>query len=135
MTQFNFSFRTRNRSDFLRRCQKLAAVIPITIAVLAAGSVLMSRTLRLLWSKPKVYFNWKYFNINGATLKNPKESIPITIAAKGKRMMGIAAKHVDLWESSYLSPEQFASTVCMPLRNAHSMSLLLMIIWQYMAYF
>jgi len=65
--------------------------------------------LRLLWSKPKVHFSGKYFDINGATLKNPKESIPITVAAKGKRMMGIAAKHADIWESSYLSAGHFAS--------------------------
>jgi alkanesulfonate monooxygenase SsuD/methylene tetrahydromethanopterin reductase-like flavin-dependent oxidoreductase (luciferase family) len=67
------------------------------------------KVLRLLWSKPKVHFSGKYFNINGATLKIPKESIPITVAAKGEGMMGIAAKHADIWESSYLSPEQFAS--------------------------
>jgi alkanesulfonate monooxygenase SsuD/methylene tetrahydromethanopterin reductase-like flavin-dependent oxidoreductase (luciferase family) len=65
--------------------------------------------LKLLWSKPTVHFSGKYFNINGATLKNPEESIPITVAANGKRMMGIAAKYADIWESSYLSPEQFAS--------------------------
>jgi len=67
------------------------------------------KVLKLLWSKPKVHFSGKYFDINGATLKNPKESIPITVAAKAKSMMGIAAKHADIWESSYLSPEQFAS--------------------------
>jgi alkanesulfonate monooxygenase SsuD/methylene tetrahydromethanopterin reductase-like flavin-dependent oxidoreductase (luciferase family) len=67
------------------------------------------KVLKLLWSKPKVHFRGKYFDINGATLKNPKGSIPITVAANARSMMGIAAKHADIWESSYLSPEQFAS--------------------------
>ena len=36
-------------------------------------------------------------------------SIAITVAAKQKKMMQLAAKYADIWESSYLSPEQFAS--------------------------
>ncbi|PWU78711.1 MAG: hypothetical protein DLM72_21190 [Candidatus Nitrosopolaris wilkensis] len=67
------------------------------------------KVLKSLWSKPNVNFSGKYFKINGASLKNPKESIPITVAAKGQRMMKIAAKHADIWESSYLSSGHFAS--------------------------
>lgn len=48
MAQFNFSFRTRNRNDFSRRCQKLVVIVPITIAVLVAGSVLMSSKISRL---------------------------------------------------------------------------------------
>ena len=48
------------------------------------------KVLKLLWSKPNVNFSGKYFKINGASLRNPKQSIPITVAAKGKRMMEIA---------------------------------------------
>jgi len=66
--------------------------------------------LRLLWSRQEVHFTGKYFKINGATLKNPNKPIPITVAAKRNRMMHLAAKHADIWESSYLSPEQFACT-------------------------
>jgi len=65
--------------------------------------------LKLLWSKPKVQFNGRYFKINGASLKNPNKPIPITIAAKGKKMIQLVLKHADIWESSYLSPEQFAA--------------------------
>ncbi|MGC2573363.1 MAG: LLM class flavin-dependent oxidoreductase, partial [Candidatus Nitrosopolaris sp.] len=65
--------------------------------------------LRLLWSKPEVNFSGKYFKINGARLKNPNIPISITVAAKQKKMMQLAAEHADIWESSYLSPEQFAS--------------------------
>ena len=43
--------------------------------------------LRLLWSKSNVYFTGKYFRINGASLKNPNKPIPITVAAKGKKMI------------------------------------------------
>jgi alkanesulfonate monooxygenase SsuD/methylene tetrahydromethanopterin reductase-like flavin-dependent oxidoreductase (luciferase family) len=65
--------------------------------------------LRLLWSKPEVHFSGRYFKINGARLKIPKIPIPITVAAKQRKMMQLAARHADIWESSYLSPEQFAS--------------------------
>jgi alkanesulfonate monooxygenase SsuD/methylene tetrahydromethanopterin reductase-like flavin-dependent oxidoreductase (luciferase family) len=33
---------------------------------------------------------------------------PITIAAKKKRMMKIAVKYADIWESSYITPSQFS---------------------------
>jgi alkanesulfonate monooxygenase SsuD/methylene tetrahydromethanopterin reductase-like flavin-dependent oxidoreductase (luciferase family) len=65
--------------------------------------------LKLLWSKPKVHFSGRYFKINGASLKNPNKPIPITIAAKGKKMIQLTLKHADIWESSYLSPEQFVA--------------------------
>ena len=65
--------------------------------------------LKLLWSKPEVHFSGRYFKINGASLKNPNKPIPITVAAKGKKMIQLALKHADIWESSYLSPEQFAA--------------------------
>jgi alkanesulfonate monooxygenase SsuD/methylene tetrahydromethanopterin reductase-like flavin-dependent oxidoreductase (luciferase family) len=64
--------------------------------------------LRLLWSKPEVHFSGKYFKVRGSRLKNPGIPIPITVAAKRRKMMYLAAKHADIWESSYLSPEQFA---------------------------
>ena len=67
------------------------------------------KVLKLLWSKPQVQFSGKYFKITGARLKNPNIPIPITVAAKQRKMMQLAAKHADIWESSYLSPEQFAS--------------------------
>jgi alkanesulfonate monooxygenase SsuD/methylene tetrahydromethanopterin reductase-like flavin-dependent oxidoreductase (luciferase family) len=60
------------------------------------------KVLRLLWSKPEVHFN-------GARLKNPNTPSSITVAAKRRKMMQLAAKHADIWESSYLSPEEFAS--------------------------
>jgi alkanesulfonate monooxygenase SsuD/methylene tetrahydromethanopterin reductase-like flavin-dependent oxidoreductase (luciferase family) len=64
--------------------------------------------LRLLWSKPEVYFSGKYFTVKGSKLKNPGIPIPIIVAAKRRKMMQLAAKHADIWESSYLSPERFA---------------------------
>jgi alkanesulfonate monooxygenase SsuD/methylene tetrahydromethanopterin reductase-like flavin-dependent oxidoreductase (luciferase family) len=65
--------------------------------------------LRLLWIKSNVYFSGKYYRINGASLKNPNKPISITVAAKGNKMIQLALKHADIWESSYLSPEQFAA--------------------------
>jgi alkanesulfonate monooxygenase SsuD/methylene tetrahydromethanopterin reductase-like flavin-dependent oxidoreductase (luciferase family) len=65
------------------------------------------QVLQMLWNKSTVHFNGNFFNLNGATLKKPGEVIPITIAAKRKKMIGIAARYADIWEASYLSPEQF----------------------------
>jgi alkanesulfonate monooxygenase SsuD/methylene tetrahydromethanopterin reductase-like flavin-dependent oxidoreductase (luciferase family) len=44
-------------------------------------------------------------------MKNQKQidAIPITVAAKKDRTMGIAAKYADVWESSYLTPQQFTT--------------------------
>jgi alkanesulfonate monooxygenase SsuD/methylene tetrahydromethanopterin reductase-like flavin-dependent oxidoreductase (luciferase family) len=39
----------------------------------------------------------------------PDIPIPITVAAMRKKMMQLSAKHADIWESSYLFPEQFVS--------------------------
>jgi alkanesulfonate monooxygenase SsuD/methylene tetrahydromethanopterin reductase-like flavin-dependent oxidoreductase (luciferase family) len=66
--------------------------------------------LKLLWSKPEIHFSGRYFKINGASLKNPNKPIPITVAAKGRKMIQLALKHADIWESSYLSPEEFVFT-------------------------
>jgi hypothetical protein len=35
--------------------------------------------------------------------------IPLTVAAKQDRTMTIAARYADIWECSYLNPEQFIS--------------------------
>lgn len=67
------------------------------------------QVLQMLWSKDNVRFDGKYFKVNGASLRKPSKPIPITVAAKRKRMMRIAAKYADVWEASYLSPEQFAT--------------------------
>jgi alkanesulfonate monooxygenase SsuD/methylene tetrahydromethanopterin reductase-like flavin-dependent oxidoreductase (luciferase family) len=72
----------------------------------------------LLWSsknsRSSVHYAGKHFKINGGTVafqKNPDliKPIPVTIAAKKRRTMQIAAKYADVWESSYITPEQFAS--------------------------
>jgi alkanesulfonate monooxygenase SsuD/methylene tetrahydromethanopterin reductase-like flavin-dependent oxidoreductase (luciferase family) len=39
----------------------------------------------------------------------PSKTIPITIAAMKKKTMQIANKHADVWESSYLTPDQLAA--------------------------
>src|SRR5919205_1901581 len=63
--------------------------------------------LRMLWYKSTVDFNGNFFKLNGATLQRPGKYIPITIAAKRKKMIDIAARFADILEASYLSPEQF----------------------------
>lgn len=59
-----------------------------------------------LWTKSSVCFRGKYFKVDCAGLQGSYR-IPVTVAAKGPRMLEIAAKHADVWEASYLSPEQF----------------------------
>ncbi|HEX5977333.1 MAG TPA: LLM class flavin-dependent oxidoreductase, partial [Nitrososphaeraceae archaeon] len=63
--------------------------------------------LQMLWHKSEVYFNGNFFRLNGAILQNTGKYIPVTIAAKRKKMISIAARFADIWEASYLSPEQF----------------------------
>jgi alkanesulfonate monooxygenase SsuD/methylene tetrahydromethanopterin reductase-like flavin-dependent oxidoreductase (luciferase family) len=69
--------------------------------------------LHMLWNKQTpINFDGKYFKVKGVTLqkirKNQKR-IPLTIAAKRNKTMQIAAKYAEIWESSYITPEQFAS--------------------------
>jgi alkanesulfonate monooxygenase SsuD/methylene tetrahydromethanopterin reductase-like flavin-dependent oxidoreductase (luciferase family) len=63
--------------------------------------------LEKFWSGKPVFFDGKYFKINGGTMKRTNNAIPITIAAKGDKMMAIAAKYANIWEASYISPEKF----------------------------
>jgi alkanesulfonate monooxygenase SsuD/methylene tetrahydromethanopterin reductase-like flavin-dependent oxidoreductase (luciferase family) len=66
----------------------------------------------MLWNKQTaaVSFEGKYFKLKGAsTLQKSQKRIPITIAAKRNKTMHIAAKYADIWESSYITPEEFAS--------------------------
>jgi alkanesulfonate monooxygenase SsuD/methylene tetrahydromethanopterin reductase-like flavin-dependent oxidoreductase (luciferase family) len=66
----------------------------------------------MLWNPEisSVKFEGKYFKLNDASIKIPYiviEKIPITVAAKKKKTMTIAANYADIWESSYISPIEF----------------------------
>jgi alkanesulfonate monooxygenase SsuD/methylene tetrahydromethanopterin reductase-like flavin-dependent oxidoreductase (luciferase family) len=70
--------------------------------------------LRKLWmydsdDEPLVHFSGKYFKLNGAPPMKPSKTIPITIAAMKRKTMQIAKKYADVWESSYLTPDQLAA--------------------------
>src|SRR5919202_5640319 len=70
--------------------------------------------LDMLWNKQTpVSFDGRYFKVNGVTLqkiiRKSQKRIPLTIAAKRNKTMHIAAKYADIWESSYITAEQFAS--------------------------
>jgi len=65
------------------------------------------QVLQMLWHKSEVHFNGNFFRLNGAILQKTGKYIPVTIAAKRKKMISIAARFADIWEASYLSPEQF----------------------------
>jgi alkanesulfonate monooxygenase SsuD/methylene tetrahydromethanopterin reductase-like flavin-dependent oxidoreductase (luciferase family) len=73
------------------------------------------RVLDMLWNKQTaVSFEGKHFKLKGASLQKTttttnQKRMPVTIAAKRNKTMQIAAKYADIWESSYITPEQFAS--------------------------
>jgi alkanesulfonate monooxygenase SsuD/methylene tetrahydromethanopterin reductase-like flavin-dependent oxidoreductase (luciferase family) len=63
---------------------------------------------------PSIRYSGKFFRISGASpfklntsIKSPKAKIPITISAKKSLMLRLAAKFADIWEASYLSPQEF----------------------------
>ena len=66
-----------------------------------------------MWNKqPSVSYEGKYFKVKGAKFQKTtinQRTIPVTITAKRNKTMQIAAKYADIWESSYITPEQFAS--------------------------
>lgn len=77
------------------------------VSILDEGVLILDK----LWNKQTtVSFEGKYFKVNGATLLKitNQKRIPVTIAAKRNKTMEIAAKYADIWESSYITPEQFA---------------------------
>jgi alkanesulfonate monooxygenase SsuD/methylene tetrahydromethanopterin reductase-like flavin-dependent oxidoreductase (luciferase family) len=71
--------------------------------------------LLLLWSKPSSTFEGNYFKAKDARLikhmhmQQHNNTIPITVAAKKDNTMRIAAKYANVWECSYLNPEQFTT--------------------------
>ncbi len=56
-----------------------------------------------------IYHDGKYFRATGAEMEKSVPDIPITIAANGTKMMRIAARFADIWESSYLTPMEFSA--------------------------
>jgi alkanesulfonate monooxygenase SsuD/methylene tetrahydromethanopterin reductase-like flavin-dependent oxidoreductase (luciferase family) len=67
--------------------------------------------LLMLWTKPFTTFEGSYFKVKDARLmkQTQHKPIPITIAAKKDKTMRIATRHGDVWECSYLTPEQFTT--------------------------
>lgn len=63
---------------------------------------------------PSIRYSGKFFRISGASpfklntgTKSPIAKIPITISAKKSLMLRLSAKFADIWEASYLSPQEF----------------------------
>jgi len=54
-------------------------------------------------------FDGQFYKLRGASFVKPKIKIPITIAAKQDRMMKIAATYADIWECSYLTPNEYST--------------------------
>jgi alkanesulfonate monooxygenase SsuD/methylene tetrahydromethanopterin reductase-like flavin-dependent oxidoreductase (luciferase family) len=77
------------------------------VSLLEEGIQLLS----MLWNKPPTTFEGKHFKVKDARLMKYTlhNTIPITVAAKKDNTMRIAAKHANVWECSYLTPEQFTT--------------------------
>jgi alkanesulfonate monooxygenase SsuD/methylene tetrahydromethanopterin reductase-like flavin-dependent oxidoreductase (luciferase family) len=68
--------------------------------------------LLMLWNKHTTTFEGRYFKVRDATLlrkqtQTQSVDIPLTVAAKQDKTMTTAARYADIWECSYLTPEQF----------------------------
>ena len=68
--------------------------------------------LLMLWSKSSTSFEGRHFKVKDATFLRKQTQtegvdIPLTVAAKQDKTMRIAAMYADIWECSYLTPEQF----------------------------
>ena len=68
--------------------------------------------LLMLWTKSPTTFEGRHFKVKDATFLRKQTQaqsvdIPLTVAAKQDKTMTIAARYADIWECSYLTPEQF----------------------------
>ena len=68
--------------------------------------------LLMLWTKSPTTFEGRHFKVKAATFlrkqtQTQSVDIPLTVAAKQDKTMTIAARYADIWECSYLTPEQF----------------------------
>ena len=68
--------------------------------------------LLMLWTKSPTTFEGRHFKVKDAAFlrkqtQTQSVDIPLTVAAKQDKTMTIAARYADIWECSYLTPEQF----------------------------
>ena len=56
-----------------------------------------------------IFYDGKFYRINGASPfeLNTGPRFPITISAKKSLMLHLAVKFADIWEASYLTPQEF----------------------------
>lgn len=67
--------------------------------------------IKALWAGGPVDFHGRFFALKDATLSPAplqRPHPPIWLAAMGRRALGVAARHSEGWEASYLTPEAFA---------------------------
>ena len=68
--------------------------------------------LLMLWTKSPTTFEGRHFKVKAPTFlrkqtQTQSVDIPLTVAAKQDKTMTIVARYADIWECSYLTPEQF----------------------------
>ncbi len=67
--------------------------------------------VKMLWKKGKATFDGRFYQVENAVcdpLPVQRSHPPITIAAKGTKMLEVTALHADIWEG-YFPPEVYAS--------------------------
>jgi alkanesulfonate monooxygenase SsuD/methylene tetrahydromethanopterin reductase-like flavin-dependent oxidoreductase (luciferase family) len=94
-----------NYSNAVRRVALFNEGIQLASNLLGSSDIYSSQS----GSSYVTNFDGQFFNIPAASFDKPKIRIPITIAAKNVKMMKIAANYGDVWESSYLTPNEYHS--------------------------
>ena len=67
------------------------------------------RALHHLWAQPGEPFSTEHVRFERLELSPPVERPPITVAAMGPESMAVAARHADVWETSYVTAAEFAA--------------------------
>jgi alkanesulfonate monooxygenase SsuD/methylene tetrahydromethanopterin reductase-like flavin-dependent oxidoreductase (luciferase family) len=67
------------------------------------------RAVRQLWAEPGRPFAGAHLQFGEIRLDPAVERPPVTVAAVGPKAMEVAARHADVWEASYLTPDGFAA--------------------------
>ena len=68
--------------------------------------------LLMLWTKSPTTFEGRHFKVKVVTFlrkqtQTQSVDIPLTVGAKQDKTMTIVPRYADIWECSYLTPEQF----------------------------
>lgn len=73
------------------------------IAALDEGLAALVR----LWTEGSCQLSGHHYRMGGGAMPPLEPPPPVTIAARSERMLALAARRADVWEASYLTPQEF----------------------------